>query len=471
MITRDSAIAANRFGLGARPDELRAIGSDPRGWLGAQIRKPQPLTDDLKRLASSEKVLQEFFAQREDRKADRKARKNKDSTPDAAALAGSIRKTLLPHYLAQAEARARTAIRSSASFHERLVQFWTNHFAVSVDKPICLGLAGTLENEAVRPNVTRRFIDLLRAVEKHPAMIAYLDNQYSVGPNSPLARTAARRRAAADRKVDINENLAREILELHTLGVNGGYTQADVTTFARVITGWSIGGGQGPLAGGVPGRFYFRENVHEPGAQKLLGKTYRQDGIAQGEAVLADLAAHPSAARFLATKLVRHFVADDPPADCVDRVAEAYRQNEGDLPSVYRAIIECDAAWTSAGSKFKTPQDFAYSVYRGLDVEPKEQRALLAPFELLGQRPYSPGSPAGWPDTSRDWDGADALMKRIEWTVALADRVASTHAPQSAAQDMLGPLATEHMLDSLSKAASSAQGLSILLLSPQFLRR
>jgi uncharacterized protein (DUF1800 family) len=470
VITRDTAIAANRFGLGARPGELRAIGADPRGWLTEQIRRPPPLADELERLASSEKVLQEFFGQREERKAERKTRK-KEPAPDAAGVVGSIRKTLLPHYLAQAEARARMAIRSAASFHERLVQFWTNHFAVSVDKPICLGLAGTLENEAVRPNVTRRFIDLLRAVEKHPAMIAYLDNQYSVGPNSSLARTAARRRAAAGRKIDINENLAREILELHTLGVNGGYTQADVTTFAKVITGWSIGGGQGPLAGGVPGRFHFRENVHEPGAQTLLGKTYRQEGIAQGEAVLADLAAHASTARFLASKLVRHFVADDPPGACVDRVAEAYRKSEGDLPTMYRALIACDAAWTSAGSKYKTPQDFAYSAYRGLAVEPKEQRTLLTPFELLGQRPYSPGSPAGWPDTSRDWDGADALMKRVEWTVALAGRVASTHAPQSAAQDMLGPLATEQLLDSLNRAASSAQGLSILLLSPQFLRR
>lgn len=470
MITRDTAIAANRFGLGARPGELRAIGADPRDWLREQIRRPPPLPDHLKRLSSSQQVLQQFFAQREDRKAERKTG-TKDKAPDAAALAGSIRKTLLPHYLAQAEARARTAIRSTASFHERLVQFWTNHFAVSVDKPICLGLAGALENEAVRPNVTRRFIDLLRAVEKHPAMIAYLDNQYSVGPNSPLARTAARRRAAAERKIDINENLAREILELHTLGVNGGYTQADVTSFAKVITGWSIGGGQGALAGGVPGRFHFRENAHEPGAQKLLGKTYGEAGIAQGEAVLADLAAHPSTARFLATKLTRHFVADDPPVECVDRLAEAYRKNDGDLPSVYRALIECDAAWTLAGSKFKTPQDFAYSTYRGIDVEPPEQRALLAPFELLGQRPYSPGSPAGWPDTSRDWDGADALMKRIEWTVALTDRVGSTRAPQSAAQDLLGPLAGEQLLDTLGRAASSHQGLALLLLSPQFLRR
>jgi uncharacterized protein (DUF1800 family) len=302
-------------------------------------------------------------------------------------------------------------------------------------------------------------------------MITYLDNQYSVGPNAQLARAAARRAAAADRKIDINENLAREILELHTLGVDSGYTQADVTTFAKVISGWSIGGGEGRLAGGVPGRFHFRDNVHEPGAQTLLGKTYREDGLAQGEAVLADLAVHPSTARFLATKLARHFIADEPPAACVEQLSAAYRESDGDLPSLYRALIDCESAWESAGSKYKAPQDFVYSTYRGLDLAPKEQRALLAPFELLGQRPYSPGSPAGWPDTAKDWDGADALMKRIEWIVALSDRVGSTRIPLNVAQDTLGPLASEQLLDSLDNATSSTQGLALLLLSPQFLRR
>jgi uncharacterized protein (DUF1800 family) len=364
----------------------------------------------------------------------------------------------------------RIASRTDAPFHERLVQFWTNHFAVSIDKPVCLGIAGALENEAIRPNVTGRFSDLLRAVEQHPAMIAYLDNQASAGPDSDVARFA-RRRNKAQRKVDINENLAREILELHTLGVDGGYTQADVTTFAKVLTGWSIGGGEGRLAGGTPGRYFFREQLHQPGPQTLLGKTYAQSGEGQALAVLSDLGRHPSTASHLATKLARHFIADDPPPQSVEHIATAFRASDGHLPTTYRALIDSTEAWASQPAKFKTPQDFIYSAYRAFDIAPAEQRALLAPFELLGQRIYSPGSPAGWPDTSSDWDGADALMKRIEWSVAAGDRLAAVHAPAATAGQALGPLLSEHTQDALHRAASNSQALALFLLCPEFQRR
>ncbi len=263
-----------------------------------------------------------FFAARETRKDKRAAAASGDPIQKAGNL---IRDALLPHYLAQAEARVRVAARTEAPFHERLVQFWSNHFAVSIDKPVCLGIAGALENEAIRPHVTGHFGELLRAVEQHPAMIAYLDNQGSAGPDSEIARLG-RRRGNAQRKVGINENLAREILELHTLGVDGGYSQADVTTFAKVLTGWSIGGGEGRLAGGTAGRYFFRENLHQPGSQTLLGRSYAQSGEAQGLAVLADLSRHPSTARHLATKLARHFIADDPPVQSIDRIASAFQQ-------------------------------------------------------------------------------------------------------------------------------------------------
>ncbi len=467
-----AVIAANRFGLGARPGELSAIGDDPRGWLLEQIRKPQAPSAEIAALPSGPQILREFFELRAARRQVRQnAKRQQDASPDAAALADAVRKNLVPRYLDQAAARVRMAVTTSASFHERLVQFWTNHFAVSVDKPICLGIAGALENEAIRPHVAGRFVDLLSAVERHPAMIAYLDNQYSVGPGSTLAQAVKRRRRQTERKIDINENLAREILELHTLGVHGGYTQADVTTFAKVLTGWSIGGGAGPLAGGTPGEFYFRENLHEPGSLTLLGKTYRQHGVDQGQAVLDALARHPATARFIATKLVRHFAADDPPADCVERVSTAYLRNEGHLPSVYAALLDCDAAWGSAPTKFKAPQDYAYSVLRGLDIVPKQPRLLLAPFELLGQRPYSPGSPAGWPDTADSWDGADALMKRVEWVIALSERVGDAEPPVDVARRTLGPLASEHTLDSVQRAPSGSQGLALLLLIPEFQRR
>ena len=470
----DAAIAVSRFGYGARPGELAAASPDPRGWLLAQLDRRAPPPAELAGLAPGSQVLAQFLAAREEQREARKTAARADSGDPVQKVANRVREVLLPHYLAQAAARTKAALATTQSFRERLVQFWTNHFAVSVDKPICLGTAGALENEVIRPHVCGRFADMLLAVETHPAMITYLDNQQSVGPDSDLGERANRRRrfgAAPKAKTGLNENLAREILELHTLGVDGGYTQADVTRFAAVITGWSIGGGQGRLASGTPGTFQFRGNLHQPGAQTVLGRRYAEGGFEQGQAVLSDLAAHPSTAHHLAVKLARHFVADDPPPALVETLAHAYRSSDGDLPTVYAALVHWDGAWAPTPRKFKTPAEFVYSSLRAFGVVPAEQKALLAGFELLGQRHYSPGSPAGWPDRAQDWDGADALMKRIEWSVALADRVGESHPATATLDAALGPLASEHTRTALSRAASGSQALSLLLMSPEFQRR
>ena len=293
-------------------------------------------------LAPSDEIFAALLAARQELK-ERRREAIEQSSPDAKAAMNVLREAYQPHYRAQVLARAQSAALTARPFGERLVHFWSNHFAVSADKGAIFGLAGTLENEAIRPHVNGRFVELLTAVEKHPAMIAFLDNQFSVGADSEAARFAAQRNAK--RPFGINENLAREILELHTLGVDGGYTQQDVTSFAQIITGWSIGGGKGRLAGGETGRFYFRDNLHEPGPKRFLGRVYAQDGYAQGEAVLADLAHHPSTAHFIATKLARHFIADDPPAAAVERLARAYLKSGGELPQVYAALIESPEAW------------------------------------------------------------------------------------------------------------------------------
>lgn len=467
-----AAIAANRFGLGARPGEIDAATADPRGWLLAQVRRPYVAPAELAGLASGSEVLAQFLEARETREAAKRAAAADATKGDPVAkLAEGVRRQLVPHHVAQVAARTRIGLTTDAPFHERLVHFWSNHFAVSVDKPICLGLAGAMENEAIRPHVSGRFTDMLLAVERHPAMIVYLDNQRSVGPNSRLGTRAARRSAEQGARVGINENLAREILELHTLGVDGGYSQQDVTTFARVITGWSIGGGRGRLAEGTPGAYTFREALHEPGAKSLLGRRYAQDGEAQGVAVLNDLARHPSTARHLATKLARHFVADEPSPALVDRLARAYSKHDGELLPVYEALVTSDEAWRDEPAKFKTPQDFAYSALRAFDVVPKEPRQMLAPFELLGQPQFRPGSPAGWPDRAQEWDGADALMKRIEWSVALAGRLGESRPALDAASSALGAFANERLRTSLSRAASGSQALALLLMSPEFQRR
>jgi uncharacterized protein (DUF1800 family) len=471
-----AAIATSRFGLGARPGELGRAAPDPRGWLLAQLARDAHAPAELDGLAAGAVVLGQFLAARdEQREARRERGRDGSGAEPAKPLVNKVREIVLPHYLAQAAARTRIALASAAPFRERLVQFWTNHFAVSVDKPICLGTAGALENEAIRPRVCGRFPDLLLAVETHPAMITYLDNQQSVGPNSELgARVNRHRLFATDApkgKTGLNENLAREILELHTLGVDGGYTQADVTGFAAVLTGWSIGGGNGRLAQGAPGTFQFRAALHEPGTKTVLGRRYTEAGFRQGEAVLADLATHPSTARHLAVKLARHFVADEPPPALVERLTQAYRASDGDLPAVYAALVGWDGAWAPAPQKFKTPVEFVYSALRAVGVLPQEPKALLAGFEVLGQRHYSPGSPAGWPDRAQDWDGADALMKRIEWSVALADRVGESHSALATLEATLGPLAGEHTRTALAHAASGSQALALYFMSPEFQRR
>ena len=475
-----------RFGLGARPGDLSAAAGDPHAWLLSQLKGPVPLAGNTP-LASSEQIFTELQAAREMRQETRR-----DPAPDrnaaiaanaaaATAVPNPVRDAYLPHYRAQVLARAQSAALTARPFAERLVHFWTNHFAVSADKGAVIGIAGTLENEAIRPHVVGRFAELLTAVEQHPAMIAFLDNQYSVGKDSVLAALAVQRATrqlarggVSDkprRDFGINENLAREILELHTLGVNGGYSQTDVTNFAQIITGWSIGGGKGRLAGGLAGRFYFRENLHQPGAKVFLGKTYPETGQRQGEAVLEDLAVHPATAHFIATKLVRHFIADDPPPAAVARVARAFLKSGGDLPRVYTALIEAPEAWEAGMRKFKTPEDFVFSTLRSLNVSPRQPEEVLRSFELLGQRQYTPGSPAGWPDTAKSWDGSDALMRRVLWASRVAGRFEQGIDPVDLAASSLGNYARPETLAALRRASSGAQAVALLLMSPEFQRR
>ena len=340
---------------------------------------------------------------------------------------------------------------------------------MSVDKPLVLGIAGSFEREAIRPHVLGNFSDLLLAAEQHPAMLLYLDNHLSAGPNSQAARRASRRGAAV--RLGINENLAREILELHTLGVNGRYTQADVTTFAQVISGWSIGGGSGRLASGEPGRFLFRAELHEPGAKTLLGTRYADEGVGQGEAVLRDLAQRPATAQHIATKLARHFVADEPPPAAVDRLAHAFLQSHGHLPTVYRALIDTPDAWAQPLTKYKTPSEYVISTHRGLSLPVAHEARALAGFELLGQRTYSPGSPAGWPDRSADWDGSSALLKRVELADVMGQRFGTRYSAPELAVELLGDTLGTATRTALEHAASAAQALTLLLAAPEFLRR
>jgi uncharacterized protein (DUF1800 family) len=467
-----AAIAANRFGYGAKPGDLARLGSNARDSLLAQLRGGAPLLTDGTLPSSRDLLVQtEALREQQPRKdkvgADAASPQQTPQGTQAAKLGKLLRDIYVPAYTADVAARAQAAISGERDFLERLVQFWSNHFAVSVDKIVVLGLAGTLEREAIRPHVLGSFADMLLAVEQHPAMLLYLDNQQSIGPGSQLARAAARR----GKDVGLNENLGREILELHTLGVDAGYTQQDVRALAKMITGWSIGGGNGRLRGGEPGGFYFRAIFHEPGGQELFGRHYAEDGVEQGEAAMRDLAVDPHTARHVSTKLARHFVADDPPAPLVERMTHAWLDSRGDLPAVYRALLEAPQAWSTPLAKYKTPADYIYSTYRALSLPFRGKPGELRSFELLGQRSFQPGSPAGWPDRSADWDGSSALLKRLEWAQAVGQKLGSSRDAGALAADVLGPVLSADTRTTIARAQDGAQALTLLMAAPEFMRR
>jgi uncharacterized protein (DUF1800 family) len=268
----------------------------------------------------------------------------------------------------------------------------------------------------------------------------------------------------------LNENLAREILELHTLGVRGGYTQADVTSLAKIITGW---GYYGPYqSNGTPGKFRFLGAAHEPGTHTLLGKAYPQQGEAQGEAALRDLAAHPATAEHLATKLARHFISDNPPPGAVAAIAGAFRASGGDLAATGAAIVDAPAAWDSPPRKFKPPEEYVISTIRALGAPKLDGQKLVALLDRMGQRPYWASAPDGWPDTEDHWISADAIWKRLEWADALSKGLAAANVdPMEVAERALGPQLGAKTRSAIAGAESPAQGLAIFLASPDFQRR
>jgi len=462
-----SAIAVNRFGLGAAPGELAAASGDPRGWLAKQVAQPTPLSPELSALAPSGERLKEY--PRWIASLGRGPAAMQGAAQPSRTIEATFREHMGPILMEEIGGRLASASATQVPFHERLALFWANHFTVSAEKPLVFALVGSFEREAIRPHVSGRFADMLLAASSHPAMIMYLDNHLSVRQGWQARQVA--RSGAFPSPTGLNENLAREILELHTLGVSGGYTQADVTEFARVLTGWTVRPMMNAYSQGAAG-FFFDPARHEPGPKTLLGGSYAQEGRAQGEAVLRDLAAHPSTARHLAVKLARHFIADAPPPAAVARIERAFRDSDGHLPAVYGALLECPEAWERPLAKLKTPIEYVVSCLRALPAaRAAKPEALFFALRGLGQRPFFASSPEGWADTSEAWAGADALWKRIEWSGVLAARIGSDVDPLRLARESYGEALGERTRLAVERAESRQQGLALWLASPEFQRR
>lgn len=424
-----TAHALVRFGLGRRPDE--APPTDPTAWLLGQLQGADAAAPSTAGTAAGLAAL-------------RADRQNKPPPGESQARA---------MFRAGATAQLATALTTQAPFRERLVWFWTNHFTVSVRRGECAAVLPAFIDEAIRPHVTGRFADMLLAVMRHPAMLLYLDNTGSVGPDSP---------AGARSKRGLNENLARECMELHTVSPAAGYTQQDVTAFAAVLTGWSI-----DLQADPPG-FRFRPGAHQPGTQTVLGREF-PPGEEGGVAALQFLAAHPATHRFLATKLVRHFGADDPPPDAVRRIEAVLRDTQGDLGAASAALVRLDAAWQPL-TKLRTPQDLVIASLRGFGLAPEQAANTLGILGGLGQPFLAAPAPNGWPDRAEDWAAPEAMLRRIDWGYGFAGR-APAGEPIALAEAMIGPLLQPATADAMGRAGSRRDALTLFLTSPEFQRR
>jgi uncharacterized protein (DUF1800 family) len=476
---KGAALALHRFGFGPRPGAIAAIASDPRGALIADLDRPNAgqilAAAGLLTSGASNRAAFEFFAERTAKA--RVARLREEEAKRAAAesgMAGAMeaKAEMAPEavkpptaqaptppaetvpqqiFFAEAKAHFDAAITAEIGFVERLVWFWSNHFCVNADDTV---MAGGYEREAIRPHVLGHFVDLVQAAEGHPAMLLYLTNTLSMGPNSV---------AGINRTRGLNENLAREILELHTLGVRTGYTQDDVTSFAKVITGWTIlPTDSNPDHGG---EFLFHRRLHEPGSQTVIGKSYRDTGVEQGRAVLADLARHPATAKHIAAKLARHFVADDPPPALVERLTQRFEETEGDLWEVSKALVTAPESWSEERVKIKRPSEWNVALLRAARFT-GDVRAIVPGLNRLGEPLWRPPSPRGFPDDNGAW--LDGLSHRLDIANNFAQRNGDRLDAAAMLETALGPLASEETRRAVARAETKPQALTLMSMAPEF---
>ena len=469
----EAALALYRFGLGPRAGSIAAIASDPRGALLAELDGAgagRIGNADLLTSGTAARVAFAFQqAQRAARQAERAAQQagggaappqmqDQSAAPPPAPVRNPGPGVPQQIYLAEAKARIHAALGAEIGFLERLVWFWSNHFCVSADKGNVRQICGAYEREVIRANMLGRFSDMLLAAESHPAMLIYLDNARSIGPDSM---------AGLRQKRGLNENLAREILELHTLGVRTVYTQEDVTRFANVITGWTfVPFRQDPLRGG---EFEFNPRMHQPGEQTVIGRSYPDAGLQQGRAVLAALARHPATANHVAAKLARHFVADEPPPALVERLAKRFLATQGDLKQMAKALVAAPEAWEAPRAKLKRPGEWVVGILRAAGVTPPDIGPVMQAHNLLGEPLWRPPAPNGFADESAPW--LDGLTQRLDIANQFARRLGAEADPRDVFEQALAPLASSETRQAILRAESRPQALALLFMASEFQRR
>jgi uncharacterized protein (DUF1800 family) len=474
-----AVLVLHRFGFGPRPGTIAAIASDPQGALITELDQPNAgKVADAGLLSSgaANRVAFEFNAARQAQRrlakrqeAARQAaaklvadnatvgmEKPADAKPTVAAAPGSEAETpMRQNFFREAKVHYEAAITADVGFVERLVWFWSNHFCVSADDTV---MAGAYEREAIRPNVLGKFADLLLAAESHPAMLIYLDNASSIGPDSV---------AGINRNRGINENLGREILELHTLGVRAGYHQDDVIGLSKAITGWTIHATFSDPEHG--GEFLYHPRIHEPGPETVLGKAYRDTGLEQGRAVLADLARHPATAEHVATKLARHFIADDPPPALIATLTRTFLDTDGDLGQVSKALVTAPESWSPTQAKIKHPSEWMVAWIRAAGFNEGNARRMVPGLNALGEPLWRPSAPKGFGDGNDDW--LDGLAYRLDISNTIAQNYSDRLDPKAMLETSLGPMASAETRSAVSRAETKQQAIALLLMAPEMQRR
>lgn len=438
-------IALNRFGLGALNKQQRQQIKSVKNWVVMQLT-PIEFSSDVP-------TAYEILSQLEQNNKEKKKlkAKNQSESKMAKQYPANIYRKLSTSYLKQ-------AISSEHSINWRLLDFFSNHFSLSASGKRMRALAPTLEREAIAPHLLGNFGDMLLAVSQHPAMLLYLNNEVSFGENSRIGQK---------RKKGLNENLAREILELHTLGVDGGYTQKDVTELAKGLTGWSV---TRPSKEKTGKAFSYRHQGHEPGTRVLMGQKYNQSGVEQAQSMLENLAINPNTAKFICHKLAHHFVSEAPSDELLNAMEHTWSESGGNIKQVMTTLFQHDHAWLAEPQKYKTPREFFISTMRATSFIPKKDTQLVNSLKTLGQQPFNAGSPAGFSDAQLDWLAPSALLARIEWVAYLTSFKKNENA-EKLIGNIFGNALSDRTYKSVLRAESRQQALQLLLLSPEFLWR
>lgn len=480
-----AAHAMNRLGFGPRPGDLERVARDVPSWIESQLEGTHSELPESLRVRLDESVFAtmdpiETVREHELRRMDPAPAQGSMVTSSAEPAAETR-----AQYARQWQDRAHSsrllrALHSPRQLEEVMVDFWFNHFNVFQGKGFARVLMGHYEHHAIRPFVLGRFRDLLGATAHHPAMLHYLDNWQSVGGV-----------AAERRNRGLNENYARELMELHTLGVDGGYTQRDVTELARMLTGWTFvpprapSGQAPPVDVRPPGRsdtmpgFWFNANWHDRGEKLWLGQRIVAAGKSEGDAALDFLARHPATARHVAFKLAQYFVADTPDAALVAQLAQVFSANDGRIVPVLRAIFESEAFWMSAqlGAKMKTPYHYVLSTLRAAGSDVERVQPLSGALAFQGMPLHGCPTPDGYRNTEAAWLNADGLNKRLQFAIGVAagrlggDRLRQT-LPTPQLMEHLGPLVTAETRHAVQAHAGDPVLTSALVLAgPAMMRR